>query len=118
MYFVEVLNNTGCTSMDSVLLVIEDCTGLNELETDKIKIDIFPNPSHNGQFNVEILGVKEDVEVWIIDFNGRIIAEDKIRYQGTDRLRKQYKLKESERGVYFIRLSTSEKVSYKRIILM
>jgi hypothetical protein len=117
-YFVEVTNNTGCISLDSVQLVIENCTGLNELDADGVKIRIFPNPSHNGQFKVEIDGLNKDVEVSIIDFNGRVILEDKIPYKNAFKLQKEFNIQGFERGVYFIRMATDEKVSYKRLILM
>jgi len=116
-YYVEVTNMGGCTSLDSIQLVFEDCIGLNELDVDGVQIDIFPNPSENGQFMVEINGVKEEVEVWIIDFDGRIVLQDKMPYSQTPKLQKQYNLQGFERGVYFIRLATRDKVSYKRIIL-
>ncbi|MBN2237640.1 MAG: T9SS type A sorting domain-containing protein [Bacteroidales bacterium] len=118
MYFVEVMNSTGCISLDSIPLVFKDCTGLNELDTDGIEIEIYPNPSKNNQFNVQIKGIEEDVEVWIIDFDGRILLEDKMFYHGSQMLQKEYNLPSFERGVYFIRLANKDKVSYKRIILM
>jgi len=118
MYFIEVTNSTGCISLDSIQLVFKDCTGLNELDTDGVKIDIFPNPTNDGKFNIEISGLKEEVEVWVIDFDGRLILEDKIPFVNSIKLQKQFDLQGFERGVYFIRLATSDRVSYKRIILM
>ena len=67
---------------------------------------------------VEINGLKEEVEVWIIDFDGRLILEDKIPFTNALKLQKQFDMQGFERGVYFIRLATKERVSYKRIILM
>lgn len=117
-YFIEVTNSTGCISMDSVVLTFEVCPGFNELDTEGVEINIYPNPTNTGQFMVEINGLKEEVEVWIIDFDGRLILEDKIPFTNALKLQKQFDLQGFERGVYFIRLATEEKVSYKRIILM
>lgn len=118
MYYIEVTNSTGCISLDSIPLVFEVCIGLNELDTDGVEIGIFPNPSLNGQFTVELTGLQEDVELWVIDFDGRLLMEDKIIYQKAGKLQKQFDLKDNGRGVYFIRIATEDKVSYKRVILM
>lgn len=118
MYYVEVTNNIGCVSMDSIQLVFKDCTGLNELDTDGVDINVYPNPSYNGQFKVEISGLQEDVDLWIIDFDGRLILEDKILFDNSPKLQKQFDLQRFGRGVYFIRIANDKKVTYKRIILM
>jgi len=48
MYYIDVTNSTGCISMDSVQLIYKECTGINELDTDGVEINIFPKPSFSA----------------------------------------------------------------------
>jgi hypothetical protein len=115
VYTVTVINNIGCETQESVELIF-DCVAVPELEPDMMSINVYPNPN-NGEFSVEFIGMSREVEISVIDFAGRLILEDKILDITAEKMEKQFDLSNYERGVYFLRITHGDKVSYKKVVV-
>jgi len=116
VYTVTVINESGCESQESVEVIYDDCIGLAELESETMTINVYPNPN-DGEFNLELVGMSQEVQISVIDFAGRLILEEKIFDISADKMEKQFDLSEFERGVYFLRITHGEQVSYKKVVV-
>ena len=90
------------------------CTGLTEQESGSIRV--YPNPNA-GLFTVSITDVKQEVEIRVLDFAGRLILEDKISDINNGKIEKQFNFKDFERGVYFMRITIGDKISYRKVVI-
>ncbi len=114
-YTVKVLNSMGCESIASIDITWGH-VALPELDTDIMSINVYPNPN-SGVFSLELIGMSREVEISVIDFAGRLILEEKIRDISADKLEKQFDFSDYERGVYFLRITHGENVSYKKVVI-
>ncbi|NOR87483.1 MAG: T9SS type A sorting domain-containing protein, partial [Bacteroidales bacterium] len=115
-YEVTVLNELGCETTASVEIDYDCVTAVAEIETDKMTINVYPNPN-KGEFNIELIGINQEVEISIIDFAGRLIVEEKILDITEDKMIKHFNLNEYERGVYFLQITHGETVSYQKVVI-
>ena len=114
-YTVTVINNIGCETTASVDITWGH-VAVTDLESEIMTINVYPNPN-NGEFSLELTGVSEEVKISVIDFAGRLIQEEKILDITADKMEKQFDLSDYERGVYFLRITHGEKVSYKKVVV-
>ncbi|MFK5856425.1 MAG: GEVED domain-containing protein [Bacteroidota bacterium] len=74
-FYVDVTNENGCVSSDTIYLDFKDCTGINEL-AENVKINVFPNPS-NGIYNLVFNTTKNtEVQILVVSNTGRVIYEN------------------------------------------
>ena len=72
IYSVEVFNSYGCTKTDSIHVLIDTCTIINEL-SENTYFSVYPNPN-NGLFNVKAETINnEPVNFTITDLYGRLL---------------------------------------------
>ena len=104
-YYVIIANQYGCESYSDTLTY--NSVGINEIQNDFI---IFPNPTSNiiGVKNKEIL-----TSFIVYDMKGRIILK-REKFNS-----KQLTINTSEwsSGTYYIKLSTSQKIDVKKIVV-
>ncbi|NOR87772.1 MAG: T9SS type A sorting domain-containing protein, partial [Bacteroidales bacterium] len=113
-YSCLVMNEDGCESEESIHIVYHNCIGIDEF--DSRSISIYPNPN-DGIFTLSITNVSQEVEVRVIDFAGRLILEEKMLDITANKLEKQYNFNDYERGVYFLRITHGDSVSYKKVVV-
>lgn len=65
-------NTSGCTSMDSVSVTVDLCTGINS--NSAAPIEIYPNPT-SGRLFISA-GMTDHVLVRISEMNGRLVKEE------------------------------------------
>lgn len=65
--FTDVNN---CSNTASETITVADCTGWNDIHNEQIAV--FPNPS-SGRFEVDITGFDSQLELKLIDINGKLI---------------------------------------------
>jgi len=82
---------------------------LNNLETNSIFINLYPNPA-NDMVKLEIEGLKSEVDVLVYDMVGRMVQNHKIN-KGTTEL--DIDLSGYAKGVYSIRI-VSESVNQNK----
>ncbi len=74
-------------------------------------INIYPNPSNTKSINVETQNLLDKIE--LISINGQIIQEIKNPIKNQNR----YSLENLPQGFYFLKLSSQEKSSTKKVII-
>ncbi len=116
-YTVTVINELGCESQASIDIEYDECMAVEEFDLEEdVSINLYPNPN-NGEFNLELAGIKDEVKISIIDFAGRLIMEERIMDITSDKLEKHYNLNNYERGVYFLKITYGESISYKKVVI-
>ena len=73
------------------------------------KISVFPNPSFDG--NITISTEENLNEIDIISVNGQVIKE----FKNPEKINSNYNLTSLPKGFYFIRFSTENQTTVKKI---
>ena len=116
-YTVNIIDNNGCEYQASIDIEFDDRTAINEYEIEKeIIIKIFPNPNH-GEFNLELSGVNDQAVVSIVDFVGRLVLEEKIVVDSDNKYTKHYNLNNYKKGIYILRVTYGDRISYKKVVI-
>ncbi|HBX53305.1 MAG TPA: hypothetical protein DEH02_19775 [Bacteroidales bacterium] len=103
-YSVTVTNGT-CQGTDAIVITVDPC--LDITETNKISIDIYPNPN---QGMISIAGAKGQT-IELLDIIGKVVMVEKINNS-----MHQMNLTQLSDGTYFVRIKESKQV-VKQIIL-
>ncbi|MBN2728727.1 MAG: T9SS type A sorting domain-containing protein [Bacteroidales bacterium] len=105
---VMVSDSYGCNGSDSVVIVIDECLGLDEFEA--FKLTIYPNPS-NGQFMYTINNMSESVLFIVTDVIGKTILQGEIyETQGV------IDLSSYEDGVYILQIHSGSSMRTVQLI--
>lgn len=99
---------------DIATLHIDQVTAVRELET-HIGLHIVPNPS-NGNFNIQISGVSGPGEISIIDLTGKIVYKEQAIIH-TDLFEKTIHLRDDQKGVYFLSVTSAKGRRVVKIVL-
>lgn len=94
-----------CSSFANTSIVVNDCSGLDELSDDGIAI--FPNPASGTFYLANVQGVQG---VNLVDANGRIIKN----YQNIDG---EFSLEGVEAGTYFVQIVSENRTSTKPLVV-
>jgi len=111
-YGVTVTAQNGCTASDSRLVIIDPCTGMNDIKPNNI--DIFPNPT-NGEIFINTADKSNSFQIKIFDLCG-IIVSGNIYANNLDK--HTLDLSNLSPGVYLLKLSCNEFSCSERIVLM
>ncbi len=114
---VEVYNDVNCNASDSMVLVVDPCTGVATPELDKVSISVYPNPT-SGQFQIDVAGLEnQEYNLDVYNSVGAVVFTDKVVYEGLDT--KTWKLDFSSfaKGVYHIRLHSNGDIKVKRVVI-
>ena len=111
--YVEAVNECGETSSDSLIVDISP-VGLS-LQSNKPEITISPNPS-KGMFNISIKGSENYADLSVINANGMIIKQKRIKMSGNEYV---YKLDLSNElsGIYYVRFIIKNVYLIKKIFV-
>ena len=92
-YTVNVSNTAACIASSTVMVTVDDCSGINEVIANSISI--YPNPN-NGLFSIEL---KETTQVIITNILGHILLNSTL-HAGKQIL----DIKNNANGIYFVQL--------------
>lgn len=96
-------------------LNITDANGVNESALNAI-VNIFPNPSINGLFNISVNGIGADAILTVTDVQGKIVEQRNETIQSG--YRGIIDLSSKDKGIYFLEIRTAEGVSrYKLSVI-
>ena len=73
-YDVTVVDNMGCSGMDSVTVTVYACASLNDLTA--LVMNVYPNPT-KAILNIQLKEGTQNAEVRIIDLSGKVILNKK-----------------------------------------
>lgn len=112
-YSVTVTDANGCTSSDTIELVLDLCTGISN-PTETANIRYYPNPT-DGLLQMEISGmVGENVVVTVTSLQGRVVYQESITNLPGD-YRKVIDLSTSAQGIYLVQVTTSSRSFVNRV---
>jgi hypothetical protein len=103
-----VLINTNTGSNDMFIAKLDNITGIAEENYSVETINVFPDPSGNGQFNVSSSKTMDEIK--ITNALGQIIYEDQSKA-------KNISIQLDETGVYFIQTISGNQTVTKKIIV-
>ena len=92
----------GCDSIITLNVVL---SSLDEVETNNIKVNVYPNPA-NAYTVLEAQGLKEEIPVYLFDIQGRKVREY-VMHAGQETLR--IDVSDLPKGVYTIMLGNTTK---------
>jgi hypothetical protein len=104
--------SNGCDNFDEETILVDPCTGVDEVEAGKISI--FPNPS-SGKFELR-MNHSGMVTIDIINIVGVSIYSDQFNASGN--LTKSIDIQNFEDGIYFVTIQTDEKKYVKKLQLL
>ena len=113
---LKVKNNSGCTSIyDSSLNVL---TGIKAVSSSLISLQIYPNPFSNILTVSYSLPKLSDVQISIVNVNGRLIAKltDEKQISGIHHIQFDVAKYNCSTDVYYLKLVTGDGVITKKII--
>ncbi len=117
MYKVEVTNNLTCTASDSMILVVDPCTGVATPELSNANINIYPNPT-KGQFQIDVTGLEnQDYNLDIFNSIGKVVYSDKVKADGANTQTWKLDFSNFAKGIYHIRLQSNGDIKVKRIVI-
>ncbi len=114
-HYISLLASTtsGCQTSDTMILIVEDCTTLSEIEPHLI-MAVFPNPS-KGSF-VVVLNRKNfhNAKLEIIDINGKLI----YKHNSIMKNEIEIDLSDKPKGTYFIKLFVDKQIIKRKITII
>ena len=104
--------SNGCDNSDDETILVDPCTGIDEIEVGKISI--YPNPS-NGEFDLK-LNYNGSVVIKVVNIIGVTIYSEQISASG--KIIRPIDLQGFEAGIYFVTVKTEEKTYVKKLRLL
>ena len=109
------VTDSGCSNSAIDTIDVTYCTGLLSLNN-PMMVDLYPNPS-NGNFELVITNAAAgDFNIDVVDMDGRKIVEA-MHETAQAQYMKRFDLSALAKGVYFVRVITSNEIIIKRIVL-
>lgn len=102
LYKVVVTDTHNCQGTDSITVTVS--IGINETLLDAV-LEVYPNPTQ-GLINVIMNDASLNFVLNITDVEGRIIMTDTHKFSGI--FNKTYDLSELAKGIYYLRIFSSE----------
>ncbi|RLD65632.1 MAG: hypothetical protein DRI84_06420 [Bacteroidetes bacterium] len=89
--------------------------GVEEIQMHDISLSVFPNPN-NGQFTITINSeTQKRINIMVFNNLGSVIATDQIDVNG--KISKNIDLSHLSKGIYYLRLQTSDDVVMRKVII-
>ena len=100
---------------DDLYVTIDACTGLDDLEEDRIGLNIYPNPS-SGIFNIEVRGsMDESFNLNVVNLQGQSVFSGELNLT-SGLYKNSLDLSYLPRGIYYVTIRTDQSSSTKKII--
>ncbi|MEZ4773873.1 MAG: T9SS type A sorting domain-containing protein [Bacteroidia bacterium] len=113
-YTVTVTDDNSCSVTKSVD-VLDQTSIEDDLAAGITNFEVYPNPS-SDVFNLNIgLGKADDVNMTVVDLNGRVIME--TNHKKVVNFRETLNMSNMSNGVYMLMVTTSQGTTFKRLIL-
>ena len=106
-YTVTGTGTNSCTSIATIQVIINTCTGIEKIKTEGVSI--YPNPN-NGEFTIELVSIN-NTYITITNVLGQIIKTQKAE------LMNQIDLNAFDKGIYFINVMENNQSVYKGSII-
>jgi len=113
MYTITDVN--GCTNSTTQMINVADCTGIDELE-ELSNVNVYPNPT-NGMFSIAFVNANfSQLSISITDIQGKEVFNFTEKNVVGEYIR-EISLEGLAKGVYYIKLNSTEDVKIKKLII-
>lgn len=111
---VEVTNAEGCSVIDTVIITISDCTGIDE--AGDMECTVFPNPG-NGLFNLTVsTGNTKTISIQLMDAIGKtIFEENNIIVSGA--YYRTFDIQNLNSGIYYLNIEGDNGRIVKKVMI-
>ncbi|MDQ3047148.1 MAG: T9SS type A sorting domain-containing protein [Bacteroidota bacterium] len=110
-----VTDANSCTSSAMQNITVEDCTGIEE-SISSAEINVYPNPN-NGSFSIAINNASfTEVVISIVDLQGKEVFTS-IENNVSGSFTKEISLVNIAKGMYYIKLSTANDLTIKKLMV-
>ncbi len=112
-YTVSGVGANGCIASTVLTQSVSTCTGIDNLSLNNQQstFHIYPNPS-SGILNVELEMINENTKIEITNALGQVVMNEKLLIQHST-----FNIQHFISGVYFVKVTSNNKQTTKRIIL-
>lgn len=115
-YSVTGSDSNGCMKKDSVMINVDPCTGIKELNITNQTLNVYPNPAKD-KATVSFLANRESLFVLnLIDSKGINVKQEMIRTRSGENSH-SIDLTEMQSGLYFILIQNNEGTFRGKIIV-
>lgn len=104
---------TGCSDMSMSEISVESCVGIDE-QSGTLEVSVLPNPSQ-GMIEVGIAKGKGMVNIHVTDATGRSVGD--YQENMSSGFRKQLDLSSLPKGIYFVKVTSSDQQVTRKIVL-
>ncbi|MCE3279101.1 MAG: hypothetical protein K0S44_1292 [Bacteroidetes bacterium] len=105
----------GCSNSTSQIINVADCTGIDELE-ELSNVNVYPNPT-SGMFTISLVNANfGQLNIIITDIQGKEVFNFSDKNIVGD-YTKEVSLEGLAKGIYYIRLNSSEDIKIKKLIV-
>ncbi len=96
-----------CTTayVDTIVVILDPCTGINDLTGAAFGIQLTPNPS-DGLFTIRVGGIKGTLKITVSNIQGVSVLEEQIS-SGNTFLEKNIDLSKYPKGLYFVKVQSN-----------
>lgn len=110
-YIVEAVDEIGCDVIDTIVVTVDECLGLDELSAEALTV--YPNPT-SGVFTIDFNAAVDNATVNIIDLQGKVCYTTVLE-NGTSS--KTIEASQLENGIYILSIETSEYQTKTQIVV-
>jgi hypothetical protein len=108
---LEVVDASNCVIIDTVVVTIDPCAGVGELENEQVLL--YPNPN-NGSFTIQFSTETVDAEISIIDIMGKVVHIETIDNNLSN---KTITADNLEAGMYIVNVKSNDKLYQTTIVV-
>lgn len=113
-YTCQVTDVYGCVGQDDITITFKSCVGINEI-SDNISMLVYPNPTKN-LLNISFTGVTDEIEYALLNYHGQQVYSNYIgKLNGS--VSQEIRLDNLARGVYYLRINSSDGAYIKKVVL-
>lgn len=115
-YSVVVEDGNGCEGTDTVSVVFDICSGIDE-PGQSLLISMYPNPT-KGDLTIDLKGfMGESVEIEIMTTNGQLMKSKVLESNNQSEMNTTMDLNDLAQGLYFVVVKSGDQVQIERITI-
>jgi hypothetical protein len=116
--YIKVTASNNCNSItsDSLEVFAYNSIGITEGSDNDIQVNIIPNPN-NGIFKINIWGINNDIDLYIINSSGITIKHKKLINSNTPVFSKEFDLNNIPKGIYYLKVYNNKLVHVEKLII-
>jgi hypothetical protein len=97
-------------------ITLDPCTGIGENQANEFSVVVKPNPAHD-YVQVTVTGLQRSANLSVTGLEGRLIYSTVMEPEGKHEATRQLDVSAYPKGMYFVKLHSSDKVTVARFIV-